>query len=69
MARPGVGWGRRVGAHDFADDWGFGLLTGVGVAVWQNREHAITVGVEYVPSFLERVTLHSAGVVVGWQLK
>jgi hypothetical protein len=68
-AGPGIGWGRRVGVEDFTDDWGFGLLTGVGVAVWQNRQHALTVGVEYAPAFLEDVTLHSVGGVVGWQLK
>lgn len=63
----GVGWGRRVGVDDFADDVGFGIMSGVGVAVWQNPRHAITVGAEYAPVFLEGVTIHASGLVVGYQ--
>jgi len=50
------------------DDSGWGLMAGAAWVFWQNKRHALSIGLDWAPAFFEDGMIHNTGIVFAWQL-
>jgi hypothetical protein len=50
------------------DEGGLGLILAVAGAFWQTEGHALLLGIDYAPAFVEDGPVHNLGFTFGWQL-
>ena len=50
------------------DERGYGFIVGANFPIWWNEGHALQVGVELAPVFIDDAKVYNAGVTFGWQL-
>jgi hypothetical protein len=51
-----------------ARETGWGLMLGLGFAVWQGHGHSLQLALEYAPAVLDGLTVHNTGLTFNWQL-
>ena len=61
----GVGAG--FWAAEDTDEAGLGVMVAGNYVIWTNGPHSLNLGVEWAAAFTDPETVHSFGVVFGWQ--